>query len=88
MNGAANRDPDQFHDPDVLDVERSEPRHLAFGAGIHFCVGASLARLEAPIALAAILRRFQRFRVADEQLTWNRNLSLRGLKSLHIAVDA
>lgn len=88
MIGAANRDPDQFHNPDVLDVERSEPRHLAFGAGIHFCVGAPLARLEAPIALAAILRRFQRLRVADEQLVWNRNFSLRGLKSLRVAADA
>lgn len=88
MLGAANRDPDQFHSPDVLDVERSEPRHLAFGAGIHFCVGAALARLEAPIALAAILRRFQRLRVADEQLVWSRNFSLRGLKSLRVAADA
>jgi cytochrome P450 len=61
--GAANRDPAQFAEPDRLDLERADNRHLAFGFGIHQCAGLSLARLEARIAIGAFLRRFPGYRL-------------------------
>src|SRR5215469_2565425 len=63
--GAANRDPDQFANPDQLDVGRAENRQISFGFGIHFCLGAPLAKLEAEIALSAVTGRLPQLRLAD-----------------------
>lgn len=86
--GSANRDPEKFNDPDGLDVGRAPNPHQAFGHGIHFCVGAALSRLEAPIALLALLERFPRLRLADGyEARWRPNITFRGLESLDVAVD-
>jgi cytochrome P450 len=83
--GAANRDPEQFERPDELDVGRHPNRHIAFGLGIHFCIGAPLARLEAPIAFRAILERFPNLRLATDRVEWQPNPIFRGLKALPVA---
>lgn len=82
MLNAANRDPAVFPDPDRLDITRTGPQNLAFGYGPHYCVGAPLARLEARIAFAQLLRRFDEIGVAGERLDWTDNLVLRGMKTL------
>ncbi len=84
--GAANRDPAQFPDPDALDIARSPNKHLAFGYGPHFCLGAPLARLEAPVAYRSLLGRLRNIRIADDSLEWN-NALFRGLKSLPIIFE-
>ena len=84
--GAANRDPSQFENPDALDIRRSPNKHLAFGYGPHFCLGAPLARLEAPVAIRGLLRRLKRIRPAHEELQWNSAL-FRGLRSLPIEFE-
>lgn len=86
MLGAANRDPAQFADPDRLDLTREPNPHLAFAQGLHFCVGAPLARLEAQIGFAALLRRFPRLELAEEAVRWRPVLAHRGLESLPVAV--
>lgn len=80
--GAANRDPEQFRDPDRFDITRSDNRHLAFGAGIHFCVGAPVSRLEAQIAIPMLLRRMPHLRLTEGPPDWLRLESWRGLKTL------
>lgn len=83
--GAANRDPEQFALPQQLDITRQPNRHLAFGHGLHYCVGAALARLEGQVVINTVLRKLPKLRLETENLEWNRNLTLRGLKSLPVA---
>jgi cytochrome P450 len=82
--GATNMDPQAFPSPERLDVARKENKHLAFGKGIHYCLGAPLARLEGQIAFATLLRRLPGLRLAvdPDQLIWKPSVILRGLTSL------
>jgi cytochrome P450 len=84
--GAANRDPKRFPAPDQLDLTRDATGHLAFGHGIHRCIGAPLARAEAEIALRALLTRFPALRLAvpPDELQWRRTRLMRGLISLPV----
>lgn len=84
--GAANRDPERFPSPDLLDLDRDAAAHLSFGHGIHRCLGAPLAKAEAEIALRAILARFPGIRLAEppDQLDWRRTRLVRGLASLPV----
>ena len=82
--GAANRDPDAFAEPDRLDIARSPNRHLAFSLGRHFCIGANLARLEAAIAIGALLGRYPDMRPLSEASLWNPNPTFRALRSLPV----
>jgi cytochrome P450 PksS len=83
---SANRDERQFVDPDRLDVSREPNKHVAFGQGIHFCLGASLARLEAQVALGTLLARTDELQLAvnREALQWRPGLVLRGLWALPV----
>jgi cytochrome P450 len=83
--GAADRDPAQFPDPDRLDIGRSDNRHVAFGLGIHFCLGAPLARIEGQIAINTLVRRLPKLTLATERPEFRQSLTLRGLKSLPVA---
>ena len=84
--GAANRDPAQFPEPDALDVARSPNRHLSFGRGVHFCLGAPLARLEGDVAFRALLDRFTELRVAEGGAERSGTLVLRGMGKLELEV--
>jgi cytochrome P450 len=83
--GAANRDPDQFSEPDRFDIGRANKRHLAFGLGIHYCLGAPLAVAEAQVAINTLLRRFPEPEPEFETPQWASSFILRGLKTLPIA---
>lgn len=84
MLAAANRDPVQFSAPDRFDVGRTENKHLSFGAGPHFCLGAPLARLEAQVVFRALRQRFPGLRLGAEQIEYRNNFNLRGLKALPV----
>jgi cytochrome P450 len=86
MLGAANRDPKQFKEPDQLDLRRLNNQHLAFGAGLHFCIGAQLARLEGQIAILNLVQRFPKMKLAGPPPEWASTFGLRGLKSLSVIV--
>lgn len=82
---AANRDPDVFDNPDVFDIRRDPNRHIAFGLGIHFCLGAPLARMEIATAMSTLLRRLPNIRLAvpEAELQWvDQGILLHGLKHL------
>ncbi|MCQ8192397.1 cytochrome P450 family protein [Streptomyces rugosispiralis] len=83
---AADRDPERFAEPDVLDLTRRDNQHLGYGHGIHYCLGAPLARLEARTAIATLLRRLPGLRLAEdpEDLRWRGGLIMRGLRTLPV----
>lgn len=83
--GSANRDPSRFDDPDVLRIDRSPNAHVAFGGGIHFCLGAPLARLEARIALPMLTQRFPSLRRLDDKIEHRATFPIRALTSLRVA---
>jgi cytochrome P450 len=82
---AGQRDPASFNRPDVFDPDREDLRHLAFGHGVHFCLGAPLARLEARVALSAVTARFPNAKLAGEPV-YKPNVTLRGMASLPVAL--
>lgn len=82
--GAGNRDSERFPNPNQVDIDRKDNKHLAFGHGLHYCLGAALARLEGQIAINSVLRDFPKLALAAPELEWKRNVTLRGLKSLPV----
>jgi len=84
--GAANRDPEQFEEPDRVDVRRANATsHLAFGFGTHYCLGAPLARLEGSLAFDGLIGRYSQLRVQAGRLEWNRTMMARNLRALPVA---
>ncbi len=85
--GSANHDETAFTDPEELDIARTLSRHVAFGHGVHFCLGAPLARLEGEIAFTTLLRRMPNLRLAvpRDSIAWRDSVQLRGLKALPVA---
>jgi len=83
---SADHDPERFPNPDALDITRADNKHVAFGKGIHFCIGAPLARMEGQIAINTLLRRMPDLRLADspESLIWRPGMVLRGLRGLPV----
>jgi len=82
--GAGNRDPERFPEPDRLDLERADNRHLAFGWASHFCFGAALARIEGQLVFQAIASRANNLTLEPGPIVWRENLGLRGLTSLPV----
>ena len=86
---AANRDPAQFEDPDRFDITREPRDHVALGEGIHFCIGAPLARMEGAIAIGAMLEKFPHLRIKDPnaEVAYKGSYFLRGINSLSMAIE-
>ena len=84
--GAANRDPERFSEPDRLLLDRPDNRHVAFGYGIHFCLGAALARLEGTLAIGTLAHRFPNLQLTTDAPTWRANPTMRGLDALPVTV--
>ena len=86
--GGANRDPAMFEAPDRLDITRKDLKPLSFGGGIHFCLGAQLARIEAAVVFAALVRRIPSLRLTQPvQPNWRSSFTLRGLTELMVEWD-
>jgi pimeloyl-[acyl-carrier protein] synthase len=83
--GAANRDPARFPNPDQLDITRTDNNHFAFGDGIHYCMGAALARNQGQIAINTLVQKLPNLRLQNNHLEWRENIFLRGLKSLPVS---
>ena len=83
----ANRDPERYTDADRLDIERDTSGHLAFGYGIHHCVGAPLARLEVQTAISEFFRRVDNPRLVEDPPPYRRNQIFRGPRHVHIEID-
>lgn len=85
---AANHDPKQFDNPEMFDILREKSPHLAFGKGIHFCLGAPLARLEGEIAITGLLKRFpaMRLSVEESELEWRPGMIVRGVKEIPLSI--
>jgi hypothetical protein len=81
--GAANRDPHQFPNPDVLDLSRQK-HGVPFGAGIHYCLGSTLARIQGQVAINTVLQRLSNLKLNTDRLEWRKNIILRGVKSLPV----
>jgi cytochrome P450 len=86
MIAGANRDPEVFADPERLDIGRTENRHLAFGGGIHLCLGAPLARIEGQEAIGRLVQRFPSMSLVDEEVTWKETSTIRGPQHLRVAL--
>ncbi len=85
MIASANRDPEEFSDPEQLLVDRSDNKHLSFSGGIHVCLGAPLARIEAQESFARLLRRFPKLELADTEVEWKPTSTIRGPKALQLS---
>ena len=88
LGGSANRDPEAFENPDRLDFNRTKPDHISFGRGIHYCLGAALARLEGRIAFEMLLERFDSLRLLTERPAFRYSIVLRGLESLPVGAKS
>jgi cytochrome P450 len=88
INASANHDPSIFTDPDALDIRRSPNPHIAFGRGVHACIGAQLARIEMRICVEKIITRLPNLRLADADIHWHESLAARAMDALHVEHDA
>lgn len=84
---SANRDSEYFPDPNTFDIARKGEKHLAFGHGIHYCIGAPLARIEGAIAMNAMLERLPNLQLATNDLTWRHDMAIRSLEALPVTFD-
>ena len=87
LGGSANRDPDAFENPDQLDFNRTKQDHISFGRGIHYCLGAALARLEGRIAIEMLLERFDSLRLLTDRPAFRYSIVLRGLTALPVGAS-
>ena len=83
---AANRDPARFERPDELDIGRHDSHHLAFSHGIHYCLGAALARVEGQVAITSLVTRFPDMRLLTDPVEYREHVVLRGLTELRVAL--